>query len=154
MMDVQGFTLISRSFGHREFIPLRYTCDGINAVPHMLWKNAPEGTKSFALICRDPDAPTAQPFVHWLVANIPADTSELKTDKEFAQGRNDFGKNGYGGPCPPPGTPHRYIFKLYALDSILAVSAGFSYDELMVALSGHVLGEAELVGLYKRSQQR
>jgi Raf kinase inhibitor-like YbhB/YbcL family protein len=137
--------------------PKRETCDGQNTSPQLAWSGTPPATRSFALILDDPDAPGGT-FTHWMVWNIPAGTHELPENlaktAELAdgarQGRNDFGKVGYGGPCPPPGKPHRYFFRLYALDNAPAVKAGAGREELERALQGHILARGELMGRYAR----
>lgn len=146
----------STSFNEGEMIPSKYTCDGENISPHLAWTGAPENTKSFALISDDPDAPAGD-WVHWVVYNIPANVNELKEifprDKKLEdgtlQGTTDFGRVGYGGPCPPSGT-HRYYFKLYALDILLDKSAGMTKSELLKAMESHIIANALLMGKYKR----
>jgi hypothetical protein len=143
-------------------IPARYTCDSDDVSPPLAWDDAPNGTKSFALIVDDPDAPDpAAPkmvYVHWVLYDIPASTSSLPegaTAKTLPagtrQGKNDFGKSDYGGPCPPIGR-HRYFHKLYALDTSLGDRGQLSKNELLAAIKGHVLGEAQLVGTYERKR--
>jgi Raf kinase inhibitor-like YbhB/YbcL family protein len=135
-----------------------YTCDGRDISPPLRWDNAPQGTGSFALVCDDLDAPMGT-WVHWVIYNIPGDSDRLpeavptteKLEKDALQGRNDFGKIGYGGPCPPRGKPHRYFFRLYALDGKLAVSAGLTKKALLKEMEGHILETAELYGTYGRS---
>ncbi len=137
--------------------PKRNTCDGDDFSPPLAWSDVPPNAKAFALILDDPDAPRGT-FTHWLLWNIPASsrdlpenvakTAELPT--AGSQGRNDFGKIGYGGPCPPPGKPHRYFLRVYALDQALAVKPGASRAELERALHGHVLAQGELMGRYGR----
>jgi Raf kinase inhibitor-like YbhB/YbcL family protein len=137
--------------------PKRNTCQGEDVSPPLAWAGAPANTQSFALILDDPDAPVGT-FTHWLVWNLPAATTELaenlpKTPQlpgGGAQGRNDFGKVGYGGPCPPPGKPHRYYFRLFALDATLAVKPGAGRRELERALEGHILARGELMGRFAR----
>jgi len=148
--------LISSAFKEGEMIPSKYTCDGPDVSPPLEWSDAPAGTKSFALISDDPDAPVGT-WVHWVIFNIPANEHKLeenvpKTEvlKNGArQGKNDFGRLGYGGPCPPGGT-HRYFFKLYALDRELDLRPGATKRDLLKAMEGHVLAEAYLMGKYKR----
>jgi hypothetical protein len=121
------------------------------------WSNAPTGTQAFALIVDDPDAPVGT-WTHWIIWNIPANTAALpegvpKVEESAGgarQGSNDFKRIGYGGPCPPPGKPHRYFFKLYALDAKLDAKAGAGRSELERAMKGHVLAQAELMGKYGR----
>ena len=137
--------------------PKRNSCQGEDLSPQLAWSGAPATTQSFALILDDPDAPSGT-FTHWLVWNLPAATTELaenvpKTPQVpggGAQGRNDFGKIGYGGPCPPPGKPHRYYFRLFALDSTLAVKPGAGRHELERAMEGHILARGELMGRFAR----
>ncbi len=148
--------LTSISFKEGELIPQKHTCDGQNISPHLSWSDIPANTKSLALISDDPDAPAGD-WVHWVIYNIPPTITELKEgfprDKELSngikQGKNDFGKIGYDGPCPPGGT-HRYYFKLYALDNILDKDFGLTKKELLKAMEGHILSETLLMGKYKR----
>ncbi|MFI5087705.1 MAG: YbhB/YbcL family Raf kinase inhibitor-like protein [Terriglobales bacterium] len=145
-----------------RFLPALNSQNGKHATarthpPQLAWSGAPPGTKSFALILDDPDAPGGT-FTHWMVWNIPAGTHELPENLPKTaeltdgarQGRNDFGKVGYGGPCPPPGKPHRYFFRLFALDNAPAVKAGAGREELERALQGHILARGELMGRYAR----
>ena len=119
-----------------------------------MWEGMPDETKEIALICDDPDAPTPDPWVHWVVYKIPADVMgfrEGSTQGEVLEGKNDFGTLGYGGPMPPRGHGvHRYYFKVYALDAELEVAAGLTKEQLLEAIKGHVLDEGELVGTYER----
>lgn len=150
--------LISSAFVNNSRIPSQYTCDGKDISPPLSWSHAPNNTKSFALINEDPDAPMGT-WVHWLIWNIPHKVTELKENvektKELAdgsrQGITDFGRVGYGGPCPPSGT-HRYFFKLYALDTYLDLPAGAKKEELLKAMKGHILAEAQLIGTYQRKR--
>ena len=138
-------------------IPRKYTCDGMDISPPLAWTSGPEGTKTFALICDDPDAPMGT-WVHWVLFNLPADIIEFRenvpSEKELEsgakQGMNDFRKIGYGGPCPPGGT-HRYFFKLYALDTEINLEAGATKPELLKAMEDHILAEGQLIGRYERS---
>jgi len=145
----------STAFAAEEMIPERYTCDGENVSPPLAWRGIPPETRSLALIVDDPDAP-AKTWVHWVIYNLPAASAGLpenippeKSVTAGRQGRNDFGRIGYGGPCPPSGT-HRYHFKLYALDAELDLPPGASKAELLRAMQGHVLAEATLIGRYRR----
>jgi Raf kinase inhibitor-like YbhB/YbcL family protein len=144
-------TLSSLAFGDREQIPRKFSCDGSEVSPPLSWSGAPDGTRSFALIVEDPDAGG---FVHWAVAAIPAETQRLDEDAsgsdELIEGRNSFGKMGWGGPCPPSGE-HRYVFTLYALSEESTLEEGFDADALREAMSGKVLAQGELIGRYSRS---
>jgi Raf kinase inhibitor-like YbhB/YbcL family protein len=150
--------LTSSAFEHESNIPAQFSCDGRNVSPDLSWSTAPTRTKSFALIMHDPDAPIAGGYTHWIVYNIPATAHHLaesipnqdRLPDGTVQGKNDSGKYGYTGPCPPSGT-HRYYFRLYALDTVLDASAGSSKASLEKAIQGHVLAKAELLGRYKRS---
>ena len=149
--------LISSAFKEGGMIPAKYTCDGADISPPLQWDAVPEGTKSIALICDDPDAPVGT-WVHWVLFNLPGQTSSLAekvpTDKTLAsgarQGTNDFRRIGYGGPCPPGGT-HRYFFKIYALDVQLDLQPGIDKARLLNAMHGHILAQGELMRKYKRS---
>jgi Raf kinase inhibitor-like YbhB/YbcL family protein len=149
--------VMSTAFKNMQPIPRDYTCDGKNISPPLSWSSAPAGTKSFALIVEDPDAP-AGTWTHWVVFDLPGDTSELSEDavkSQFAsggmkEGLNDFKHIGYGGPCPPAGKPHRYMFKLYALDTMLGLKSGASKKELEAAMAKHILGQGQLTGTYQR----
>jgi Raf kinase inhibitor-like YbhB/YbcL family protein len=151
------FELSSASFSAGGNVPKRFTCDGRDDSPELHWGEPPAGTKSFALIADDPDAPVGT-WVHWVLFNLPPDARALpeavpKTASlpdKARQGRNDFGKTGYGGPCPPPGKPHRYFFKLYALDAMLSLEAGATKADTAKAMNGHILAQAELIGKYGR----
>lgn len=146
----------SPAFRDGGMIPSEYTCDGENISPLLEWSGIPQETKSLALIADDPDAPVGD-WVHWVIYDLPPDLMHLpaavpKIEKlAFGgiQGRTDFGNIGYGGPCPPGGT-HRYFFKLYALDKVLGLAAGATKKELLKAMQGHILAEAQLMGKYQR----
>ncbi len=137
-------------------IPGKYTCDGMDISPPLAWTSGPGGTKTFALICDDPDAPMGT-WVHWVIFNLPPDIIELrenvpperKLESGAKQGMNDFRKIGYGGPCPPGGI-HRYYFKFYALDTEVNLEAGATKSELLKAMEGHILAEGQLMGRYER----
>lgn len=152
--------ILSPSFMHEREIPAIYTCDGLNISPSLLWSDIPAGAKSLALIVDDPDAPDPSApkmtWVHWLLYNIPANTSGLpegRTEKNLPaatlQGLNDWYSTAYGGPCPPIGR-HRYFFKLYALDCVLPDLKKPARAALEKAMQGHVLVQASLVGLFQR----
>ena len=150
------WTVRSTMFRHGEAIPAVYTCEGRDVSPPLAWTEPPAGTKSLALISDDPDAP-GKTWVHWIVYNLPPATRQLPEafpdDEEWSdgtrQGMTDFGRVGYGGPCPPSGT-HRYFFKLYALDVALSLPAGAAKPQLEGAMQAHVLAEAQLMGTYRR----
>jgi Raf kinase inhibitor-like YbhB/YbcL family protein len=151
-----GMALGSAAFAAGETIPTRYSLYGENLTPDLTWNKAPEGTKSFALICRDPDAPGGT-FIHWVVFNIPENVKGLpeglrrEPSLSFGgtQGTNSFRLVGYDGPKPPMGT-HRYYFDLYALDGMLGLDQTATTGQLQQAMKGHVLAQASLVGKYKR----
>ncbi|HIK46385.1 MAG TPA: YbhB/YbcL family Raf kinase inhibitor-like protein [Leptolyngbyaceae cyanobacterium M65_K2018_010] len=148
--------ITTSAFADSGLIPSRYTCDGADLSPPLAWQASPAGSQSFALICDDPDAPGGI-FVHWVIYDLPAHLAALPEGVPAApslaagghQGRNDFGKMGYGGPCPPAGT-HRYYFKLYALDRYLNLPSGATKAQLEQAMVGHVLATAEVMGRYQR----
>jgi Raf kinase inhibitor-like YbhB/YbcL family protein len=152
-----SFALDSTAFADGGAIPGRYTCSGADVSPALSWTGVPDGTRSLALIAEDPDAPGGT-WTHWVIWNVPAEAASLpegvppsETLEDGArQGRNDFRRIGYGGPCPPPGKPHRYFFHLYALDATLALKAGAARSELERAMKGHVLSKAERMGKYGR----
>ena len=139
-------------------IPRDYTCDGRDVSPPLRWDNVPAGTGCFALICDDPDAPMGT-WVHWVIYNIPAAATRLteaipaneQLKDGSLQGSNDFGRIGYGAPCPPRGKVHRYYFRLYALDDKLPEAAGISKQSLLRRMEGHILESAELFGVYGRA---
>jgi len=150
-------TLKSAGFPEGAPIPKIYTCDGEDLSPELEWTGAPDGTRSFALICDDPDAPIGT-WVHWVIYNIPKERSSLqkglpklvRLDGGLLQGLNSWPRTGYNGPCPPPGKPHRYFFKLYALDTVLDLKENATKEKLLEAMKGRILAEAELMGTYKR----
>lgn len=157
--DQEGasFRLSSSSFVDGESIPSKYACKGENISPSLEWKDAPINTKSFVLICVDPDAPSGN-FIHWIIYNIPSKNNHISEGVSRAktlndgslQGVNDFGKIGYDGPCPPPGAEHHYAFILYALDSRLNILPGKSASELNEAMNAHILAKTKLTSVYKR----
>jgi len=149
--------LASPAFTEGKPIPAKYTCDAEDLSPPLKWEGLPEGTRSIAIICDDPDAPM-RTWVHWVIYDIPASVTELpegvpKTEvlpNGAKQGVTDFKRTGYGGPCPPPGKPHRYFFKIYALDAQLNLEPRANKKDVLSAMRGHVLGEGGLMGTYKR----
>ncbi|MCX2727915.1 YbhB/YbcL family Raf kinase inhibitor-like protein [Thermomicrobium sp. 4228-Ro] len=142
-------------------IPAEYTCDGADGSPPLSWSDPPVGTTAFVLVVEDPDAPGGI-FTHWLLYDLPAATRSLPPavppdgtlNSGARQGRNDFGTLGYRGPCPPPGRPHRYVFRLYALDRPTGLPPGAWRNDVLRALEGHVLAIGELVGTYSRDPLR
>jgi len=152
-MDVQ---VTSTAFQEGGMIPAKHTCDGPNVSPPLAWSGIPETAKSVALISDDPDAP-AGTWVHWVLYNLPPATKDLPENvppsdtlsSGARQGKNDFRKFGYGGPCPPSGT-HRYYFKIYALDTMLNLAAGATKAQVLKAMEGHILAQGQLMGKYKR----
>lgn len=153
-----ALSLSSDAFDDGGSIPEQYTCDGADVSPPLSFDGVPDGTETFALVVDDPDAPRDEPFVHWLLWNLPGDRREIPTDVpaeedalDARQGTNSFGDIGYGGPCPPEGDDaHTYRFRLYALDASLDVEAGAERDALESAIEGNVVGEALLEGEYER----
>jgi Raf kinase inhibitor-like YbhB/YbcL family protein len=155
-----ALTLTSPAFSHGGEIPTEYTCEGPDVSPELRWSGAPPGTRSFALIVDDPDAPDpAAPkmtWVHWVLYNLPADCTGLAKDVRqlpagTREGLNDWKRTGYGGPCPPIGR-HRYFFKLYALDTVLPDLGTPTKDRLLQAMQGHILAQAELMGTYQKKK--
>ena len=151
-----ALTVTSTAFEDGGMIPVRHTCDGDDLSPPLGWSGIPEGTRSLALICDDPDAPMGT-WVHWVVFSMPPEAGGLSEgvppERDLRdgtrQGMNDFRKIGYGGPCPPGGT-HRYFFTLYALDVPVALESGATKAELLKAVEGHVLARGRLMGRYSR----
>ncbi len=154
--EIMEINLTSTAFEDGGIIPPKYTADGENVSPPLVWTNAPDGTKSFALICDDPDAPVGD-WVHWVIYDLPSDVTLLPENVPSDQsleggavhGLNDFGRYGYGGPAPPSGT-HRYFFKLYALDTVLNRNPGLRKNELLKTMEGHILAKGQLMGRYSR----
>jgi Raf kinase inhibitor-like YbhB/YbcL family protein len=148
--------IISSAFKNEGMIPAKHTCDGREVSPPLHWSEAPTDTKSFALICDDPDAP-AGTWVHWVIFDIPATVNSLPENMPRQEDIPGFGRNGrntgrslgYDGPCPPGGT-HRYYFKLYALDTLLNLKPGATKEKLLKAMKGHVLAETQIMGKYRR----
>ena len=154
--SVPSFQLTSTAFSAGQPIPAIYTCDGQDISPPLQWTDPPTGTKAFALIAEDPDAP-AGTWIHWVLYGLPATARQLpeavpsegQLPDGSRHGRNSWQRLGYGGPCPPSGT-HRYFFRLYALDVPLDLAAGASKKQLLGAMEGHILAVAELMGTYSR----
>ncbi len=151
-------SVTSPAFEHGGKIPPQYTADGADISPPLQWQGVPSEARSLALICDDPDAPMGT-WVHWLVWNIPPDSTglpegvpaEMTLEDGARQGKTDFGRVGYGGPAPPSGT-HRYYFKVYALDTMLNLPAGATKPQLEKAMQGHIIAQGELMGTYSRSR--
>jgi Raf kinase inhibitor-like YbhB/YbcL family protein len=144
-------TITSSAFKEGEKIPRIYTCDDQNVSPPLSWTGVPSDTVSLALIMDDPDAPSGT-WVHWVLFNLPASESGLSQGQvgDGIEGKNDFGKVAYGGPCPPRGSTHRYFIKLYALDIVLELKAGASKAQVENAMQGHILAKGQLMGRYGR----
>ena len=144
--------ITSTAFDEAGTIPVRYTCDGADVSPPLDWSGVLQEAKSLALITDDPDCPTGT-WVHWVLFNLPASLNHLP-EKAMPgvgiQGKNDFRRLGYNGPCPPRGRPHRYYFKLYALDTMLNLPAGATKAEVEKAMQGHILAQGQLMGKYGR----
>ncbi len=157
-MDKSNFSLTSSAFLGGETIPSKYTCDGQDISPPLAWNDPPAGTVSFALISDDPDAPSGN-WVHWVLWNIPADVRSMPENTakmsvltdSTRQGITDFGRAGYGGPCPPSGT-HRYFFRLYALNTALELPQRTGKNQLLHAMKNNILATAELMGKYSRQR--
>lgn len=151
-----AFQIATTAFRDGGSISKKFTCDGPDVSPALSWSDPPAGTKSLAIIADDPDAPGGM-WVHWVLYDLPADTRKLPEgvakDRELPsgalQGRNDFGKIGYNGPCPPRGSEHRYFFKLYALDAKTGLKAGATKRDLEHAMRGHILAQAQFIGKYQ-----
>lgn len=146
-----GLSLTSPDFTTKGYIPSLYTCDGKNINPELIINDIPVKTKSLVLMVEDPDAPTGL-WIHWLMWNIKPDVRVIKENSVPSgaiQGMNDFKKYGYGGPCPPWGT-HRYVFKLFALDTVLKINAEASKSDIENAMNGHIIAKTELIGLYRK----
>ncbi len=149
--------LSSAAFNEGDRIPSKYTCDGQDVSPPLAWDQPPQQTQVFALIVDDPDAPL-RVFTHWVLFNLPADIHQLpegvpaqhELENGALQGKNDFGKTGYNGPCPPRGSAHRYYFTIYALDRALDLGADTSKKQVLDAMKGHILAQGQLVGTYQR----
>ena len=150
-------SLSSTAFKEGDKIPVKYSCDGQDISPPLAWSEPPQGTRVFALIIDDPDAPGGV-FTHWVLFNLPANIRQLgegipaqeRLQNGALQGKNDFGRIGYGGPCPPRGPAHRYRFTLYALDKALDTKPGASKKEVLDTIKGHILARGQLTGTYQR----
>ncbi len=152
---MMALTVLSAAFLAGAAIPRAHAYGG--GSPPLSWSAVPAGTKSIAILCDDPDAPAGD-WVHWVLFNLPPDTRKLDAGVPKAarwpngavQGTNDFGDTGYDGPSPPPGRPHRYFFKVYALDTTLALDSRAQKKDVLRAMKGHVLAEGQLMGTYRR----
>lgn len=157
--SLMALHLESSAFGEGDIMPVRYTCEGSDRSPPLMWSDVPKGTKSFALLADDPDAP-AGTWDHWVLFNLPVDTTQLHEglfNRETLpngaiQGLNSFGKIGYNGPCPPKGSTHRYFFKLYALDEMLSLTSKATKADVEQAMKGHILGQTQLMVHYKKKE--
>jgi Raf kinase inhibitor-like YbhB/YbcL family protein len=155
--QIAKLQVTSTAFSAGQTIPQKYTCSGDDVSPPLTWTLPPAGTKSVAVIVQDADAPGGV-FTHWVIFDLPSDTVRLDENvpkmetlpSGAKQGINDFKKIGYSGPCPPPGKPHHYHFKIYALDMQLNLTASVSGKDLLAAMNGHVLAEGELTGTFGR----
>ena len=152
-----NLTIKTPAFDPGQSIPKRYTGEGEDVSPRLEWSEPPSGTRSMALICEDPDAPVGI-WVHWVLFNLPAATRSLDEgtpkDRELKNGarhgNNDWKQTGYRGPMPPPGKPHRYYFRVYALDKTLDLAAGATRQQVLDAMKGHILAQGEVMGTYHR----
>ena len=153
--------LTSTAFQQGSEIPAYYTSDGDNVSPELNWGDIPDKTKSLVLIVHDPDAPRIGGFTHWVLYNIPAETTHLNEHIPMVeqikgigvQGKNDGGKIGYIGPAPPSGT-HRYFFRMFAIDKMLDLPPGATHQQISAAIKGHILAQAELMGTYEKKSER
>jgi Raf kinase inhibitor-like YbhB/YbcL family protein len=158
--NMRTFKIKSPAFADGDTMPVKFTCDGDDVSPKLEWSGVPDGAKSLALICDDPDAPMGT-WVHWVMFNLPPEMTKInekyapsrgisENNDGIIDGINDFRCPGYNGPCPPKGPAHRYFFKLYALDTVLNLKTGASKTDVEKAMSGHILGQTELIGKYQR----
>jgi len=155
-MDVITLTVVS-AFAMNAVVPLKFAGGGDNVSPPLSWGPVPAGTKSIAILCDDPDAPVGE-WVHWILFNLPPETAKLdaniprqaKLPTGAAQGLNDYNRHGYDGPWPPPGKPHRYFFKVFALDAKLNLTEKARKTDLLKAMQGHILAQGQLVGTFQR----
>lgn len=146
---------VTSSFGDNQTMPVKFTGKGADVSPALSWSGTPAGTKSFAVVVEDPDAPYST-FTHWVIYNIPGNSTGLHEGVQAAQtlddgtmqGKNGFGTIGYKGPNPPAGKPHRYVFNVYALDTTLPLQPGVSKEDVFTAMNGHVLGYGKIIGTY------
>ena len=147
--------VLSKAFSAGGAIPARYSCQGENVSPDLAWSNLPAGTKTIVILCDDPDAPVGN-WVHWVLYDLPASETGIADGVKAAppagarHGLNSWNKPGYGGPCPPPGKPHRYFFKVYALNAPLGLSEGVTEAKVLEAMKAHVLARGEIMGTYAR----
>lgn len=156
-VEMATLEIKSDAFKQGEKIPVKYTCDGADISPGLTWSKPPDGTKELVLICDDPDAPVGT-WDHWVVYGLPPDTAGLPEgiakkgtiESGGIQGKNSWGKIGYGGPCPPKGPAHRYFFKLYAVDKKLDLKPGANKKEVLKSVDGHILAQGKLMGKYGR----
>ncbi len=155
-MDIISLTVLSAAFALGETIPAKYTCSGANISPPLSWGEVPAGTQSIAVLSDDPDCPGG--WVHWVLFNLPPETKELpegiaptpRLPDGSIQGITDFRRPGYGGPCPPPGKPHRYYFRVYALDRKLDLAPRATMDDVVKAMKGRILAQGETMGRFGR----
>jgi hypothetical protein len=153
MKEVITMDLESTVFQHEQPIPQKYSREGENVSPPLSWSGAPEQTQEYVLICDDPDAPRPEPWVHWVVYNISADTTQLAegNGRSFSEGMNSWDETGYGGPLPPEGHGrHHYHFKIYAIDTNLDLEPGATKEEVLKAMEDHIVAQGELIGTYER----
>jgi Raf kinase inhibitor-like YbhB/YbcL family protein len=152
-LNLGDLTISSPAFGHGGAVPERHTTEGEDVSPALAWSSVPEGTRQLALVCHDPDAPLTHGFTHWVLYGIPADATGVPEGggDAFVQGTNDFGKEAYGGPAPPPGHgTHHYFFHLYALDAEVDAPAGLTRAALLDRIDDHIIEQARIVGTFER----
>ncbi len=150
LVTTKQLTIGSTAFGHKEYIPSKYTCEGANINPPLMIEGIPSSAKSLAIVVEDPGSEHGV-FVHWAVWNIYPQEIITENNIPGVQGRNSFGKTKYQGPCPPEGKAHRYYFKVYALDSFLELESGADIKILDEVISDHVIAYGEIIGLYRKS---
>ncbi len=152
-LNMGDLKIVSSEFEQKSRIPTRCAKEGQDESPHLRWAGAPEGTREFALICHDPDAPVPHGWTHWVLYGLPASMTEIQPGEgaKYTEGRNDYGETGWGGPQPPPGHgEHHYYFWVYALDTELNAEPGLTRAELLERMEGHILEQARLIGVYEQ----
>ncbi len=153
IVKTKELTIGSTIFANKDFLPAKYTCEGDNVNPPLTIENIPPGTKSLALIMDDPDAPNGV-FNHWVIWNIRPMEMIIENSRPGTEGKNSYGKSIYQGPCPPPGGPHRYFFRVYALDTLLNIRPGSDKATLEKAMQEHILASGEIIAMYQKTKYK